>query len=82
MIPSAETKMVSLPIDGMSCSSCVASVKRAVSSIDGVTGVEVSLEHRQANVHYVPEKVSPQQIVGAINKLGYKAGEPKIEEAK
>ena len=82
MIPAAETKMVSLPVDGMSCSSCVASVKTAVSSIDGVTGVEVSLEHRQATVQYIPEKVSPQQIAGAIDKLGYKTGEPKIEEAR
>ena len=74
--------VVNIPVEGMSCASCVASVKKAVSSIDGVTAVDVSLEHRQAKVRYVPDKASAQQIAGAINKLGYKAGEPKIEEAK
>ena len=78
----APTATAVVPVEGMSCAACAASVRKTVASIDGVTAVEVDLEHRQAKVRYVPEKTSPQQIAGAITKLGYKAGEPTIEAAK
>ena len=77
----ADVKTVTVPVEGMSCAACAASVRK-VASIDGVSSVEVDLQHRRAKVRYAPEKSSPQQIAGAISKLGYKAGEPKVEEAK
>ena len=75
-------KTTAVAVEGMSCAACAASVRKTVSAIDGVSDVEVDLEHRQAKVRYVSGKTSPQQIAGAISKLGYKAGEPKVEEAK
>lgn len=68
-----------IPIEGMSCGSCAATVKRTVKAIDGVTEVEVSLEHRGARVSYVAREVSPDRIAAAINQLGYKAGQPRAE---
>lgn len=78
----AQVKAVTVPVEGMSCAACAASVRKTVSAIDGVSDVEVDLEHRQAKVRYAPENTSPQQIAGAIAKLGYKAGEPTVEAAK
>lgn len=72
-------RTVTIPVEGMSCMSCVARLKRALKSIDGVIDVEVSLEHREARVYYLDTKVSPQHFVDAINSLGYKAGTPKSE---
>jgi Cu+-exporting ATPase len=73
---------VAVPVDGMSCAACVASVRNGLKSLDGVTGVEVNLAQREAKVEYESEKVSPEKIVKAINELGYRAGEPKVEKAK
>jgi len=73
------TRMVVLPVEGMSCGACVASVKRTVSALEGVTGVEVSLETRQARVHYEDGKVTPDRIAAAIRELGYKTGAPVVE---
>jgi copper chaperone len=73
------TRTVVLPVEGMSCGSCVASVKRTVKALDGVTGIEVSLETRQARVHYQEDKVTPDRIAAAIRELGYKTGEPMVE---
>ena len=43
----------------------------------GVVGVEVSLEKRNARVTYFANLLTPDQIVTAIDKLGYTAGTPK-----
>jgi copper chaperone CopZ len=71
-----EARTVTIPIQGMTCASCTARVKRALSAIDGVIEVEVSLEHRHARVRYIDEKVSPERLAAAINELGYKAETP------
>lgn len=79
---SADTKplntvnTVIIPVEGMSCGSCVANVKRTVHSLIGVKAVEISLEKRQAKVSYAKGEISPEQVIKAINELGYKAGEP------
>jgi len=75
--PSAETATVTIPIEVMTCSACVARVKRTLKSMDGVKAVEVRLAERDTQVRYEPTKVTPERLVAAINKLGYKVGTPK-----
>jgi len=77
-----QAKTVTIPIEGMTCAACVASVKKALKAIDGVTATEVSLEHRNVRVHYLDAKVSPQHLVAAINNLGYKAGTPQTSSTE
>jgi mercuric ion binding protein len=72
-------KTVTIPVEGMTCSACVSRVKKSLRSLDGVTEVSVSLENRNAKVSYSFEKTSPEQIVKAIDDLGYEAGTPKQE---
>jgi len=72
-----QTSTVTIPVEGMVCASCTARVKKALKSIDGVTDAEVSLENHTARVQYVEGKISPEQLVAAINHLGYRAGTPK-----
>jgi copper chaperone CopZ len=76
----AQVRTVVIPITGMVCVACAATVKRALKAVDGVSQVEVSLETRAAWVTYSPDKVSPDRLVEAINKGGYKAGVPKEVE--
>ena len=70
----------SIPIEGMSCNACVASIKKELKSLDALEGVEVSLQHRNATVFYEEGKITPQQVQDAINEIGYKAGEPVTEK--
>lgn len=72
----SHARIVIIPVQGMVCGSCVARVKRAVKSLDGVEQVNVSLETREARVRYDELKVTPEQLVSTINGLGYKAGVP------
>ena len=63
-----------LPIQGMSCSSCASNVKRTLKGLDGVSAVAVSLAQRNATVAYDPKKVQPAQMQAAVNQAGYRAG--------
>lgn len=72
-------KTVTMPVEGMSCSSCVSNVKKTVKALAGVQNVAVSLEKRQATITYAQEQISPEQISKAINDKGYKTGQA-IEE--
>jgi len=78
----APAKTITIPIEGMTCASCVAHVKRRLRSIDGVSEVEVSLEQRNARVRYLDGRVLPEHLVTAINELGYKASTPTTETAR
>lgn len=69
-----------VPVEGMSCNACAASIKKKLNAMEGLEEVEVSLEHRNATVYYEEGKITPQQVLDAINELGYKAGEPTIEK--
>ncbi len=69
-------KTVVMPIEGMSCSACVARIKKTLTSIDGVSDVEVNLAERNARVRFAPSKLSPDRLVAAVSGLGYQAGAP------
>jgi copper chaperone len=58
-------------IKGMTCSGCVAAVKRVLQDVDGVEKVDVSLEPAQATVEYVEDRVSAARLHSAIEDAGY-----------
>lgn len=81
-VSQADTSVLAIPVEGMACLACTARVKSTLKSINGVTEVEVNLEDRVARVKYVEGKVSREQLVSAINRLGYRAGTPRAEETR
>ncbi|HZK61130.1 MAG TPA: copper ion binding protein [Anaerovoracaceae bacterium] len=62
-----------IKIDGMSCGHCKASATKAISAINGVSKVEVSLENKQATVSYDSKKTTIDAIKSAIVEAGFKA---------
>lgn len=75
-IQPSSIQVVSMPINGMSCMSCVATVKRTLSRLSGVKKVNVSLQDKNAIIDYDPERVTLELMQEEINKLGYQAGLP------
>ncbi len=59
-----------LPIQGMSCASCVVKIENSVKKLDGVVGINVNLGTEKATVEYFPEVVSLEQIEKAVSKAG------------
>lgn len=76
----SEIITVLIPIQGMSCSSCAAKIKKGIKELKGVEEVEVSLERREAKVKFNSKETSPEIIAKAINKLGYKTKKPIIQK--
>jgi P-type Cu+ transporter len=66
-----ESKRVTIPIEGMTCASCVARIEKVVGKLDGVTTVAVNLATEKADVTYEPARVRLSSIKKAITDAGY-----------
>ena len=64
--------LIRLPIQGMTCASCVARVEKALSRVPGVATAEVNLATETASVAVAPGTV-PEALVEAVRKAGYEA---------
>ena len=62
---------LTLPVEGMTCAACQATVQRALSKQPGVTKAAVNLMMHEATVHFDPATTNPTQLVAAINDTGY-----------
>jgi len=70
---------LSLPIEGMTCASCVRRVERSLAKVDGVERASVNLATERATVSFRPEIVGPDALRQAIEKAGYRVGiEPLV----
>jgi Cu+-exporting ATPase len=65
---------VILPIEGMTCASCVRRVERALSRVPGVDTANVNLATEQASVTYDPAIADLAQLRQAVEKAGYAVG--------
>ncbi|MEM5948109.1 heavy metal translocating P-type ATPase [Spirochaetia bacterium 38H-sp] len=63
---------VSIPIEGMTCASCVARIEKAVGKVDGVTYISVNLTTEKAFIKYNPSETRLSVIKKAISDAGYK----------
>ena len=70
----ATTGQAVLPIEGMTCASCVRRVERALEKTPGVTAASVNLATEQANVVYDPAATGLDQLRAAVEKAGYTVG--------
>lgn len=59
-----------IKIEGMSCMHCVKRVDQALKTLDGVTGVSVNLELKQASVDY-KGSINDEVIKSVIDDAGY-----------
>lgn len=69
----AETLQAEYPVRGMTCAACVRRVENAATALDGVMEAHVNLASETAKVRFMPEKVSPDEIIQAIREAGYDA---------
>ncbi|MFC2063850.1 heavy metal translocating P-type ATPase [Chloroflexota bacterium] len=68
---SKDTKHLTLPITGMTCANCVASVERSLLKLDGIHSTSVNLSSERASVEFDPERLDLSSMVDKIEKAGY-----------
>jgi len=67
----ANTRTLSLPVQGMSCASCVAHVERALRELPGVETVAVNLATNKASLTYDPGRATLRDMAHAVDGVGY-----------
>jgi len=67
----AGMEKVTLPIQGMSCASCVKKVEDALNDLEGVVRASVNFATERATVQYIPGAVSMGDFKKAVKEAGY-----------
>ncbi|HJH29401.1 MAG TPA: copper chaperone [Methanosarcinaceae archaeon] len=62
-----------IKVEGMSCGHCQMTVNKAITSVAGVSNVEVNLKDGQATVDFDESKTNTDTIKAAVVEAGYKA---------
>lgn len=62
---------ITIPVIGMACAGCAATVERKLNAMDGVEKAEVNFAARTASVSYNPDATSPRQMRETLAKLGF-----------
>jgi Cu+-exporting ATPase len=73
------TAQLALPVEGMTCASCVNRIERFLKRTPGVEDAVVNLATEVATIRYLPDRVGRAELVGAIEAAGYdvRAGVPR-----
>ena len=66
-----KTTKVSIPITGMTCTNCAATIEKGLSETPGVEQADVNFGSEKASIAYDPDKVSLSKIKDTISELGY-----------
>jgi len=71
---------VDIPVEGMTCAACQASVQKALQRQPGVLDASVNLMMKNAAVTYDPAVTRPEALVEAIRDTGYEAELPRPDQ--
>ena len=69
-----------LKIEGMTCASCVKTIEKVVSGLEGVHGIRVNLSFENARVEYDPEQLPMEKIREKIEEIGYRVVDEEKED--
>ncbi len=62
---------IALPIEGMTCASCVNRIERFLRNTPGVADATVNLATEVATIHYLPNVATPSDLEEAVEAAGY-----------
>ena len=67
----SEQKLVTLPVTGMTCANCVATIERNLKKVQGVQQASVNLSSERAMVEFDPTLTGIDALVERIRRAGY-----------
>jgi len=67
----SEPKQLTLPVTGMTCANCVATVERNLKKLDGVSTAVVNLSSERATVEFDSAKLVLTDLIARIDRAGY-----------
>jgi len=73
-----EIEKISLPVEGMTCASCVARVEKSISKVEGVSDVVVNLATEKATFNIDTSIAQLDSIKEVVEEAGYKINLPRF----
>lgn len=70
-VTSAETRVVTLEVEKMTCSGCTSTVDAALRGVPGVVDAHVTFEPPRARVTYSPDETNIDSLTRATSSVGY-----------
>jgi len=67
----SEIRLITLPITGMTCANCSASVERNLKKVNGVHTATVNLSSERATVEFNPQLSSLGDLISRVQHAGY-----------
>ena len=71
MKQSIERKTLTLPVEGMTCASCVARVEKAMGKVEGISDLNVNLATEEVTFSLDPEHVDLKEVAKVVEDSGY-----------
>ena len=66
-----QERQITIPVEGMSCASCVAKVEKALTHVDGVDSAAVNLASHRATVDLGGSGTGISEVVDSVESAGY-----------
>ena len=73
---SNKTEKLQIKLGGMQCSFCTNTIHQALTRMNGVQEVGVSLAHEEALIEYNPSIITSVKIKDTLKSLGFKVRDP------
>ncbi len=71
-VDAQRVEILTLPVEGMTCASCVLRVEKALKKIDGVQTASVNLATEKVSLSFDPAQVKIEELTSAVEEAGYK----------
>ncbi len=75
----AETKNATMPVTGMTCANCAATIERNVRKLAGVQTAVVNLASEKLTVTFDPQGLDERGIIARVERAGYGVATGKTE---
>lgn len=62
-----QAKKIILPVTGMTCASCVATIEKGLAKLPGVSRVNVNLASEKASIEYDSSQVDTKVLMDTIH---------------
>src|SRR5216110_1908901 len=77
-MPAMSKTRIVLPIEGMTCASCAATVQEALTSATGVTSAGVNFATNKAAIEYDAAQTNVAQLIKTVREAGYNCGKATV----
>ena len=74
-----ESTIITIPITGMTCANCVATVERSIKKVPGVQQATVNLSSERATVEFDPSVANLMAMTDRVKKAGYGVAEAEAD---